>query len=251
MIRAYHFVGKTLRDGSPIPKDGEWLRYRGKVRMCEAGLHASRHVADALNYAPGATLCLVDMSRDIVESDDKLVARCRRIVARFDATELLFADARASALSVAHLWDMPDTVRQYLETGNLSLRSEAWSAARNAAESAAWSAAESAAESAVESAAWNAAWNAARSAAWSAAESEAWSAARSAARSAAESAAWSAAEGAAWSAARSAAWSAARSAAWSAARSAAWSAARSAAWSAARDRLQVSVDAKFEPWSHQ
>jgi hypothetical protein len=195
MIRAYHFVGKTLRDGAQIPMDGEWLRYRGKVRMCEAGLHASRHVADALNYAPGATLCLVDMSQDIVESDDKLVARCRRIVARFDATELLYADARASALSVAHLWDMPGIVRQYLETVDHSLQSAAWITAWSAARITAWSAAESAAESAVESAAWNAAW--------------------------------------------------------SAARSAAWSAARSAAWSAARDRLQVSVDAKFEPWSHQ
>jgi hypothetical protein len=130
MIRAYHFVGETLRDGSPIPKDGEWLRYKGKVKMCESGLHASRHVANALTYAPGATLCLVDMSRDIIEEDDKLVARCRRIVARFDATELLYADARANALGVAHLWNMPVIVRQYLETGDANLRIAAESAAR-------------------------------------------------------------------------------------------------------------------------
>jgi hypothetical protein len=207
MIRAYHFVGSTLRDGSPIPKDGEWLRVKGEIKICSSGLHASRHVADALQFVPGATLCLVDMSRDIEEQDDKLVARCRRIVARFDATELLRADARASAVSVLKNWKgaVPQIVMDWLITGDEQYRS--------AAESAAWSAAESAAWSAAESAAWSAAGGAARSAAWSAAESAAWSAA--------ESAAWSAAGGAA--------------------RSAAGGAARSAA----RTRLQDSVDAQF------
>ncbi len=52
MIRAYHFVGDTLRDGRPIPADGEWLVHDGPVTICEAGLHASRHVFDALEYAP-------------------------------------------------------------------------------------------------------------------------------------------------------------------------------------------------------
>jgi len=56
------------------------------------------------------------------------------------------------ALSVAHLWDMPDIVREYLTTHNEELRSAAWSAARAAA----WSAGD-------------AAWSAVRSAAWSAA----------------------------------------------------------------------------------
>jgi hypothetical protein len=183
MIRAYHFVGSTLRDGSPIPKDGEWLRVKGEIKICSSGLHASRHVADALQFAPGvtgatgATLCLVDMSRDIEEQDDKLVARCRRIVARFDATELLRADARASAVSVLKNWKgaVPQIVMDWLITGDEQYRS----AARSAAWSAAWSAAESAARSAARSAAWSAAESAAQSAAWSASWSEARSAARS------------------------------------------------------------------------
>ncbi len=57
MIRAYHFVGDTLRDGRPVPLDGEWLVHEGPAVMCESGLHASRHPYDALRYAPGNVLC--------------------------------------------------------------------------------------------------------------------------------------------------------------------------------------------------
>jgi hypothetical protein len=125
----YHFVGSTLRDGSPIPANGEWLEYKGEITMCQSGLHASAHVADAARYAPGNTLCLVELEGIADEHDDKLVAARRKIVARFDATELLRADALQSALSVAHLWKMPAIVRQYLETGDEAIRQEARNAA--------------------------------------------------------------------------------------------------------------------------
>jgi hypothetical protein len=126
---AYHFVGKTLRDGRPIPADGEWLEEQGQIEMCHKGLHASEHVADAVRYAPGITLCLVELAGDIKKGDDKLCAQRRRIIARFDATELLRADARASARSVLHLWKAPDVVKQYLETGDESIRQKARNAA--------------------------------------------------------------------------------------------------------------------------
>jgi hypothetical protein len=129
MKRYYHFVGKTLRDGSPIPADGEWLSVKGKLKMCEFGLHASAHVADAVCYAPGTTLCLIEMGGEILEQNDKVCARKRKILARFDATELLLADARASALSVIYLWKAPAIVRQYLEKGDETIRVEARAAA--------------------------------------------------------------------------------------------------------------------------
>ncbi len=174
--------------------------------MCETGLHASSHPFDALQYAPGTTLCKVQVFGSILKESDKLCAQKRRIVARFDATELLNKFARLQALSVIDNWDAPPAVRQYLTTGDESLRRAASCAAWGAARSAVESAVESAARSAVESAAESAAWSAAANAAWSAAWSAAWDAARSAARSAA----WSAVESAAWSAAANAAWSAAR-----------------------------------------
>ena len=234
-VLAYHFVGERLRDGKPIPANGRWIS-RKDISMCNYGLHASLHPFDALKYAPGETLCLVEMGGKIEYGDDKLVAQKRKIVARFDATELLYDQARKSALSVIGNWKtpVPQVVIDYLNTGRADLRSAAESAARSAVRSAVRSAAGSAARSAARSAA--------GSAARSAAESAAWSAARSAAESAAESAAWSAAWSAAGSAARSAAWSAA----WSAAESAAWSAAGSAAESAAGERLLTAVVDKFK-----
>jgi hypothetical protein len=164
-VIAYHFVGKTLRGGSPIPPDGEWLVHDGPVEICETGLHASKHPFDALQYAPGATLCLVECEDVVTEQHDKFVCRRRKIVKRFDATDLMRAFARDCALSVIHLWDAPPVVRQYLETGDESLR--------DAARDAAWDAARDAA--------WDAAWDAARDAAWAAARAAAWAAARDAA----------------------------------------------------------------------
>ena len=185
---AYHFVGATLRDGRPIPADGEWLQYDGPMVMCESGLHASLHPFDALQYAPGATLCVVECDADVQHQTDKLICRRRKIVARFDATELLWEISRWCALQIIHLWDAPPVVREYLETGNESLRDAARAAARDAAWAAAWEAA------------WDAAWAAARDAARDAARAAARDAARAAARAAAWAAAWDAARDAAWAA---------------------------------------------------
>jgi hypothetical protein len=52
--------------------------------------------------------------------------------------------ARWCALSVAHLWDMPDVVRAYLETGDEKIRASASDAASDAAWAAAWAAARAA-----------------------------------------------------------------------------------------------------------
>ena len=154
---AYHFVGETLRDGRPVPPDGEWLTHDGEMVMCESGLHASKDPFDALRYAPGPILCMVDCE-DVQEGNDKLVCRRRKIVRRVDATELMRKFAKQCALDVIHLWDAPQIVRDYLTTGDESLRAAAWAAARDAA------------------------WAAARAAAWDAARAAAWDAARAAQR---------------------------------------------------------------------
>jgi len=138
MIRAYHFVGLTLRDGRPVPADGEWLEHVGPLEMCQSGLHGCQHPFDALSYAPGATLCLVDLDGEMIERDDKIVARRRRIVQRMDATMLLWDAARASARDVLHLWPAPEVVRQYLATGDESLRTRAGAATRAAARDVSW-----------------------------------------------------------------------------------------------------------------
>jgi hypothetical protein len=208
ILNGYHFTSEKLRNGDAIPPVGVWLKYTGPVVPCESGLHMSRDPFDALAYAPGHLLHKVQLRGGLVSHGnpiDKWVGRERKIVASIDATGLLWEFARWNAKQVLHLWDAPQVVKDYLDTGDEKLRA----------------AAEDAAQSAARDAARDAAWDAARSAAWSAAEDAAQSAAQSAAGSAAEDAAWSAAE----DAAQSAAWSAAEGAAWSAA----WDAAEDAA----------------------
>ena len=172
---AWHFVGNTLRDGAPIPADGVKLTHHGPLKICESGLHASVRLIDALKYAPGVTLCRVECSGTINHQNDKLVCSERTIIWRVDAEDFLRLFARQCALDVIHLWNAPDVVRRYLETGDDSLRA----AARNAA--AAVSAAAWAARAAAD-AAWDAAWDATRAAAWAAAWDAAWAAERDAVR---------------------------------------------------------------------
>ena len=148
---AWHFVNEKLRDGSPVPKDGVWLEYKGPLVLCESGLHWSRTPFDALQYAPGNTLCLVEIGGEIVEKngDDKGISSRRKIIVRMEAEELLRYFARMQALSVIHLnEDLPEIVCNYLMTGDEAIRDAAWAAARDAAMASAWDAAGDAARAA-------------------------------------------------------------------------------------------------------
>jgi hypothetical protein len=178
VILAWHFCGDTLRDGRPIPPDGEWLVHDGEVIPCQSGLHASERIIDALKYAPGSTICRVEVRGDIKYHDNnKLAGRERRILWRVDGEQLLHKFARQCALDVIHLWKAPDVVSQYLETGDEALRKDARKAAgaaqEAAAEAAAWAAQEAAAEAAAAGAA---AWAAAGAAQEAAAGAAAWAA---------------------------------------------------------------------------
>lgn len=88
--------------------------------------------------------------------------------------------ARWYALQVADLWDAPDVVRQYLETGDESLRDAVLSTPRGVAWNEARDAARDAARGAVRGAAAAAAVDAAEAMAWDEARNTAWGAAREA-----------------------------------------------------------------------
>lgn len=165
----WHFTGDTLRDGSPIPPINEWIEFDGPIVPCQSGLHMSEHPMDALEHAPGVMLHRVELAGEMVSHGDpvdKWAGSRRRIVASIDATSILRDFARWCAISVMDNWDAPEVVRQYLTTGDESLRDAAWGAAMDAARYAA------------RDAAWYAAWYAARDAAWDAAREAAWYAAR-------------------------------------------------------------------------
>jgi hypothetical protein len=192
---AWHFLyeNNKMRDGRTAPDDGVVLKFDAEPILCEQGLHASLQPFDALQYAPGPILCLVECSGKIVQGEDKIVCTERKIIARMDDTELLRYFARMQALSVADKWDAPDVVLDYLRTGDKSIMVAAESAAWGAALGAALGAARYAALSAAESASGYAARYAARYAVRYAAESAAWDAALGAALDASADAAWDAA----------------------------------------------------------
>jgi len=152
----YHFatVGEdgiprlSYGDGREI-RVGETLTVEGVPVLCVHGLHASARILDALRYAGGGSLalCRVTLGGTVLHDDDKSVATERTVIAMLPVAEtdaLLRAFARWCALSVAHLWDAPEIVRQYLETGDETIRdaasAAAWAAVRDAAWDAAWDA---------------------------------------------------------------------------------------------------------------
>jgi hypothetical protein len=138
-MKAYYFSNEQRKlaydDGREI-KVGETHTVDCKPILCQQGLHASKEPFDALQYASGSYLYEVELAGEIVEGDNKVVATSRTYVKEIDATELMRLFARQQALSVIHLWDAPDVVKEYLETGDEDLRA----AAREAAWEAAWAA---------------------------------------------------------------------------------------------------------------
>lgn len=153
-VLAWHFVDGTLRDGRSVPADGVPLIHDEPLVLCNTGLHASVRLIDALQYAPGATLCRVVCSEKIIHSDDKLVASRRTILWRIDLSEILESFARQCALGVAHLWKMPVEVREYLTTGNPALRTTAYATAFHMSQQAS--------SETTQDASWSATWSACR-----------------------------------------------------------------------------------------
>jgi hypothetical protein len=91
-ILAWHFCAD--RDGKPVLRDGTplkvgILRYKGAPEMCRLGLHASRRMADALQYAPGTWLSRVECWGSVEEQDDKLVCCNRRVLRYADVATAL------------------------------------------------------------------------------------------------------------------------------------------------------------------
>jgi hypothetical protein len=246
-MEGYHFLREDRKMQFPpheLVEVGKTYICEGELVLCQNGLHASKHIIDALLYAPGSIVCWVELSGDIVYGDDKVVARKRKVLWMLDATNILHEFACRCAEDALALVSNPDprsvaaikAKRDWL-AGKITDKelaaaaaAAARAAARTAARTAAGAAARTAARTAAGAAGWNAAWDAA-AAAWDATGAEAWTAARTAARTAAgaaAAAAWDATGAEAWTAARTAAGAAAGAAGWNAA----WDAAAAAAWDA-------------------
>ena len=156
-MKAYYFSSKDRKlrygDNRPIVVgETHTISTEEKpLELCSWGLHASVKALDALKYAPGPMLYIVELGGDVLEGEDKVCAESRTYLAELDATELLRTFACKQALiNIEKIKPYCaeveyNTVINYLTTGNKSLRAD--SAARSA-DSAARSAA-AAARSAV------------------------------------------------------------------------------------------------------
>ena len=177
---------------------------KGEIIPCENGLHLSKKIIDALDYAKGSIIYRVLGHGTVITHGDPVdkyaCSKRTYLLGGINVEDTLRKFSRMCALDVIHLWNAPDIVVEYLKTGEPDIRAAArdaaWAAARDAAWDAAWAAARDTARAAARDAAWAAAWNTARAAA----------------RDAAWAAAWNTARDAAWAAARAAAWAAARAA---------------------------------------
>lgn len=146
---AWHFLGADWRtvEGGLLVEAGKPLIHMGDLLPCRSGLHASIRAIDALSYARGPVVTLVECEGEFVDhGQDKFVCRKRTALWGYDCTEELWTFARLCALDVLHLWpDAPAVVREFLKTGNEDLRpaasAAAWAAAWAAAMAAAWAAA--------------------------------------------------------------------------------------------------------------
>lgn len=190
-ILAWHYTTKEQKtrydDGRDDSGVGTTLTEDVEPEPCEAGLHGSEDLLDALKYAPSFMLRRVRLSGDMAHQDDKAAATERTILAEPESLgEAEYAHrtfTRLVAAEALQYWDEPpEVVVDWIVTGDPSLREEAraaaWDAARNAAWTVEWAAARGAARDATR----KAARKAARAATRKAARSAAWAAARSAAR---------------------------------------------------------------------
>lgn len=78
---AWHFLAddRRLRFGDhELVEAGKTYTAKGRLAMCSNGMHASERALDALQYAPGATVCRVRLSGQRTGRNRRPNPVCRR-----------------------------------------------------------------------------------------------------------------------------------------------------------------------------
>ena len=119
--------GREVVDGTTL--EAQYRDVYTNPTLCEAGMHASTDIMDALPYAPGPIICRVRVGGPgLVMGKDKLTGDWRKCIwslTEAQSERVLRRFARWSALTVAHSWDSPDEVMSYLVSGSQGLRKAA------------------------------------------------------------------------------------------------------------------------------
>jgi hypothetical protein len=167
-MKAWHFCRNDRRlgfnDGRVI-RTGRLYRISGKPIMCRHGLHASRRIIDALEYAEGHIICRVTLSGTIISGTNKIVATERRVIWSLNAEKILHEFACRCGERALHKASIKDPALATNEELTAA-RNAAWAAApaaTTASKAAKWAAeaaaagTTTAATAAVKNAAWAAA----------------------------------------------------------------------------------------------
>lgn len=141
----------------PPWKEGETRTLDGEIVICAHGYHASRTAWDALQFAPGPVLCLVEVE-PVEERADKLASRSRRLIKAVNVERELREFVADCAERVLHFYEEAypgdQRPRAAIATARAYAKGEATDegldAARAAAGAAAWDAARAAARAAAE-----------------------------------------------------------------------------------------------------
>lgn len=187
-VEAWHFLRDDRRlrwaaDGSEpgeVVETGKTLICTQPLALCRAGFHASERAVDALGYAPGACVCRVVLSGELLRDTDKIVASERTVLWMADATRTLHEFALWCAESALRRADVQDERSwRALKVKKRWIDNDASDEELAAAGDAAWAARAAARDTAM-AAAWGVAWAVAWAAAWGVAKDAAWGAARDA-----------------------------------------------------------------------
>jgi hypothetical protein len=146
----WHFLpddGKLANGDGRQAVAGETYTVEPPLKLCNHGLHASKRAIDALKYAPGALVCRVHLSGEILEDEpDKACATQRTVLWMADATRTLHEFAcrvaedalRAANVTDERCWNAIQVKRKWLngqatDTELRAARAVAWDAAWAAA----------------------------------------------------------------------------------------------------------------------
>ncbi len=147
IVRAWHWCGENMRTRYTDRRIvvGKTLTVKGPPLLCSRGLHASKNILDALQYAPGPILCRVELSGEIVTGSDKLAATKRKVLWCMDATPILrqwikecvarcshldCTDARRARIQLYPIWRVSVAAKDSASAAEDFEKERAWQRAR-------------------------------------------------------------------------------------------------------------------------
>jgi hypothetical protein len=173
----WHLLGadKRLRHDmrEVIVELGKTYSCKGRLKLCETGMHASKRAIDCLEFSTGTVFCRVELIGERIDGDKKSCARKRKVLWMVDAEKILHEFTCRCAEQALDLVEPFDSTvdprsRAAIATKRAWLKSTSTNEELAAAEAEAWSAfyasASGHAEITAQDAAWISAWAATKDA---------------------------------------------------------------------------------------